>query len=129
MLHRIWLGFFLLAFVSALVQWLLLGNSEVWQAMVSALFEMARLAVELAIGLIGLMSLWLGVVAVGEKSGLIERAARLLSPLFTRLMPEVPAGHPAISTMTLNLSANVLGLDNAATPLGIKAMEDLQKLI
>ncbi len=128
MLHRIWLGFFLLAFVSALVQWLLLGNSEVWQAMVSALFEMARLAVELAIGLIGLMSLWLGVVAVGEKSGLIERAARLLSPLFTRLMPEVPAGHPAISTMTLNLSANVLGLDNAATPLGIKAMEDLQKL-
>ena len=128
MLHRIWLGFFLLAFVSALVQWLLQGNSEIWQAMVSALFEMARLAVELAIGLIGLMSLWLGVVAVGEKSGLIERAARLLSPLFTRLMPEVPRGHPAISSMTLNLAANILGLDNAATPLGIKAMKDLQTL-
>ena len=128
MLHRIWLAFFLLAFGSGLFQWLWLDDSAVFQRMVSALFDMASLSVELAVGLIGLMALWLGVVAIGEASGLVERLARLLSPLFTRLMPEVPAGHPAISSMTLNLSANVLGLDNAATPLGIKAMRDLQTL-
>ena len=128
MLHRIWLGFFLVAFASALYQWLGQGDAAVFQRMVASLFEMAALSVELAIGLIGLMALWLGVVAVGEASGLIAALARLLSPLFTRLMPEVPAGHPAISSMTLNLSANMLGLDNAATPLGIKAMKDLQTL-
>ncbi len=128
MLHRIWLGFFLVAFISALYRWLGLGDAEVFQRMVSALFDMAGLSVELAIGLVGLMALWLGVVAVGEASGLVDKLARLLSPLFTRLMPEVPAGHPAISSMTLNLSANVLGLDNAATPMGIKAMQDLQTL-
>lgn len=128
MLHRIWLGFFLLAFASALYQWLGLGDSGVFQRMVSSLFDMAALSVELAIGLIGLMALWLGVVALGEASGLVDRLARLLSPLFRRLMPEVPANHPAISSITLNLSANVLGLDNAATPLGIKAMKDLQSL-
>ena len=128
MLHRIWLGFFVVAFISALYQWLGLGDAEVFQRMVSALFDMAGLSVELAIGLIGLMALWLGIIAVGEASGLIDKLAHLLSPLFTRLMPEVPAGHPAISSMTLNLSANILGLDNAATPLGIKAMKDLQLL-
>ena len=128
MLHRIWLGFFLIAFASALYQWLGQGDAAVFQRMVGSLFEMAGLAVELAIGLIGLMALWLGIVAVGEASGLIDRLARGLSPLFTRLMPEVPPGHPAISSMTMNLSANVLGLDNAATPLGIKAMQDLQTL-
>ena len=128
MLHRIWLGFFLLAFASGLYQWWFGGDPEIFQRMVSALFDMAALSVELAIGLIGLMALWLGIVAVGEASGLIEKLARLLSPVFTRLMPEVPANHPAISSMTLNLSANILGLDNAATPLGIKAMKDLQSL-
>jgi len=127
-LHRIWLGFFLLAFISALYQWLGLGDALVFQRMVQALFEMAGLTVELAIGLIGLMALWLGIVALGEASGLIGKLGLLLSPLFTRLMPGVPAGHPAISSMTLNLSANVLGLDNAATPLGIRAMQDLQTL-
>jgi spore maturation protein SpmA len=128
MLHRIWLGFFLVAFVSALYQWLGQGDAEVFQRMVGALFDMAGLSVDLAIGLIGLMALWLGIVAVGEASGLVDRLAQGLSPLFTRLMPEVPSGHPAISSITLNLSANILGLDNAATPLGIKAMKDLQTL-
>jgi spore maturation protein SpmA/spore maturation protein SpmB len=128
MLHRIWLGFFLLAFVSGLYQWLGLGDAAVFARMVQALFDMAALSVELAIGLIGLMALWLGIVAIGEASGLIARLGYLLSPLFTRLMPEVPKGHPAIASMTLNLSANVLGLDSAATPLGIRAMQDLQKL-
>ena len=128
MLHRIWLGFFVVAFISALYQWLGLDDAAVFQRMVAALFDMARLSVELAIGLIGLMALWLGIVAIGEASGLVDKLARLLSPLFTRLMPEVPSGHPAISSMTLNLAANILGLDNAATPLGIKAMKDLQSL-
>ena len=128
MLHRIWLGFFLIAFVSGLYQWLIGGDNEVFQRMVTALFDMATLSVELAIGLIGLMALWLGVVALGEASGLINKLSVALSPLFTRLMPEVPRGHPAISSMTLNLSANILGLDNAATPMGIKAMQDLQTL-
>ncbi|MBP6724905.1 MAG: spore maturation protein [Halioglobus sp.] len=128
MLHRIWLGFFVVAFISALYQWLGLGDAAVFQRMVAALFDMAGLSVELSIGLVGLMGLWLGIVAVGEASGLIDKLARALSPLFTRLMPGVPAGHPAISSMTLNLAANALGLDNAATPLGIKAMKDLQSL-
>lgn len=118
----------MVAFASSLFQWLGNGDFEVFQRMVTALFEMAGLSVELAIGLIGLMAFWLGIVAVGEASGLINKLASLLSPLFTRLMPEVPRGHPAISSMTLNLSANILGLDNAATPLGIKAMKDLQTL-
>jgi spore maturation protein SpmA len=128
MLHRIWLGLFVVAFASALYQWLGMDDSGVFQRLVAALFDMAKLSVDLAIGLIGLMALWLGIVAIGEASGLVSALARALSPLFRRLMPEVPAGHPAISSMTLNLAANVLGLDNAATPLGIKAMQDLQGL-
>ena len=128
MLHRIWLGFFVFAFISACYQWLGLGNADIFQQMVKASFDMASLSVELSIGLIGVLSFWLGVVKVGEASGLIAKLADLFSPLFTRLMPEVPKGHPAISSVTLNLSANVLGLDNAATPLGLKAMQDLQSL-
>ena len=92
--------------------------------MVWAVFGMAGVLGGLGVGRIGLMGLWLGVVAVGEASGLVDKLARGLAPLVTRLMPEVPAGHPAISSMTLNLSANILGLDNAATPLGIKAMKE-----
>ena len=128
MLHRIWLGFFVLAFISALYQWQGLGHADIFQQMVKASFDMASLSVELSIGLIGVLSFWLGVVKVGEASGLIAKLANAFSPLFTRLMPEVPKGHPALSSVTLNLSANVLGLDNAATPLGLKAMQDLQSL-
>ncbi|MFT5482953.1 MAG: spore maturation protein SpmA [Halieaceae bacterium] len=128
MLHRIWLSFFLMAGLSALYQWLAVGDSEVFQRIITACFDMAALSVELALGLIGLMSLWLGLMAVGQAAGLIDKLAQLLAPLFARLMPEVPRGHPAISSITLNLSANVLGLDNAATPLGLKAMKDLQTL-
>lgn len=117
-----------MAAVSAAYQWLALGDAAVFQRMVTASFDMAALSVELAIGLIGLMSLWLGIVALGEAGGLVAALGRWVSPLFTRLMPEVPRGHPALSSMTLNLSANVLGLDNAATPLGLKAMKDLQSL-
>lgn len=128
MLQRIWLGFFVVAFFSSLYQWWSFGDGEVYARMVKASFDMASLSVELALGLIGVMSLWLGIVALGEASGWITKLGNALSPLFTRLMPEIPKGHPAISSMSLNLSANALGLDNAATPLGLKAMQDLQTL-
>lgn len=128
MLHRIWLSFFIIGFISALYQWLGLGDADVFQRIIKSTFDMASLSVELSIGLVGVLSLWLGIAALGEASGLMAKLAQALSPLFTRLMPEVPKGHPAIGSMTLNLSANVLGLDNAATPLGLKAMQDLQSL-
>lgn len=128
MLHRIWLGFFLIAFFAGLWQWLILDDSAVFQRMVQSTFDMSKLSVELSIGLIGTLAFWLGLMKLAECSGLVDKLARGLSPLFCRLMPEVPKGHPAMGSMTMNLSANVLGLDNAATPLGLKAMQDLQSL-
>lgn len=128
MLNTLWLSFFLLAFVAALWQWLTGTNPEVFSELVAATFEMANLAVEIAIGLIGVMALWLGLFRVAEHSGLINVIARAMGPLFSRLMPEVPANHPAIGSVTMNLAANFLGLDNAATPMGLKAMNDLQAL-
>lgn len=128
MLARIWLAFFVFSALAGLYQWWWLGDALVFQRMVSALFNMSSLAVELALGLIGLMAFWLGMMALGQASGLIDAMARWLSPLFARLMPEVPRGHPAVGSVTMNLAANMLGLDNAATPLGIKAMGDLQRL-
>ncbi|MGB0204036.1 MAG: nucleoside recognition domain-containing protein [Neptuniibacter sp.] len=128
MLHRIWLAFFLIAFVGGLYQWLWLDDAAVFQRMVQSTFNMSKLSVELAIGLIGTLAFWLGIMKLAESSGLVDKFAAAISPLFTRLMPEVPKGHPAMGSMTMNLSANVLGLDNAATPLGLKAMQDLQSL-
>ncbi len=128
MLSRIWLGFFIASALAACYQWWGAGDVLVFQRMVTALFDMAQLAVELALGLIGLMAFWLGIMALGQASGLIDVLAKALSPLFARLMPEVPRGDPAVGSVTMNLAANVLGLDNAATPLGIKAMGDLQRL-
>lgn len=128
MLHRIWLGFFLIAFAGGLYHWLALGDAAVFQRMVQATFDMSKLSVELALGLIGTLAFWLGIMKLAEAAGLVDKMANGLSPLFTRLMPEVPKGHPAIGSMTMNLSANMLGLDNAATPLGLKAMQDLQSL-
>lgn len=128
MLNTLWLSFFLLAFVAALWQWLTGTNPEVFSQLVAATFEMANLAVEIAIGLIGVMALWLGLFKIAEHSGLINVIARAMGPLFSRLMPEVPANHPAIGSVTMNLAANFLGLDNAATPMGLKAMNDLQEL-
>ena len=128
MLHRIWLAFFLIAFVGGLYQWLWLDDAAVFQRMVQSTFDISKLSVELAIGLIGTLAFWLGIMKLAESSGLVDKFAAAISPLFTRLMPEVPKGHPAMGSMTMNLSANVLGLDNAATPLGLKAMQDLQSL-
>ncbi len=128
MLNYIWLSFFFLAFIAALWQWLSGSNPEVFSALIASSFEMASLAVEIALGLIGVMALWLGLFRIAEHGGLIAVVSRLMAPLFRRLMPEVPAGHPALGSVTMNLAANFLGLDNAATPMGLKAMQDLQTL-
>jgi len=102
MLHRIWLGFFLFAFAGGLYQWLALGDAEVFQRMVQSTFDMSKLSVELALGLIGTLAFWLGIMKLAEAAGLVEKLARGLSPLFTRLMPEVPRGDLAIGSMTMN---------------------------
>ncbi len=128
MLNAIWSGFFIIAAMSALVRWLVGGDAEVFAAMVQALFAMAKLSVELMIVMFGTLSLWLGFLKIAEAAGLIDSLARWLSPLFARLMPGVPTGHPAIGLMTMNFAANGLGLDNAATPIGLKAMRELQAL-
>lgn len=126
-MNLIWGLFFLIGFAVALLRWLN-GDAEAFQSLVSASFDMAKLSVDIAIGLVGLLALWSGLFAIAEKAGLIQWLGRGLSPLFQRLMPEVPAGHKAQGAVTMNLAANMLGLDNAATPLGIKAMQALQTL-
>jgi len=128
MLNGCGLGFFLVAAASGLARWLIGGDATVFAAMVESLFAMAKLAVEVMVLLFGTLTLWLGFLRIAEKAGLVERLAVLLGPLFRRLMPEVPPGHPAIGLITLNFAANGLGLDNAATPIGLKAMKALQEL-
>ncbi|MCG8908300.1 spore maturation protein [Pseudomonas sp. DP-17] len=128
MLNGLWLGFFIVAAVTALSRWLLGGEATVFAAMVESLFAMAKLSVEVMVLLFGTLTLWLGFLRIAEKAGLVEKLAVLLGPLFRRLMPEVPPGHPAIGLITLNFAANGLGLDNAATPIGLKAMKALQEL-
>jgi spore maturation protein SpmA len=128
MLNRLWLGFFLVAAVAALARWLVGGDSGVFAAMITSLFDMAKLSVEVMILLFGTLTLWLGLLRIAERAGLVDALARFLGPLFRRLMPEVPEGHPAIGLITLNFAANALGLDNAATPIGLRAMRELQTL-
>lgn len=128
MLNALWLAFFLVSMLAALGRWLLAGDSAVFAAIVAALFDMARLSVEVMVLLFGTLTLWLGFLQVAERAGLVNWLARVLGPLFARLMPEVPRGHPAIGLITLNFSANILGLDNAATPIGLRAMRELQTL-
>lgn len=127
MLNGLWLGFFLVAALAALVRWIG-GDPTVWAALVESLFAMAKVSVELMVVLFGTLTLWLGFLRIAEKDGLVDLLARLLGPLFARLMPEVPRGHPALGLITLNFAANGLGLDNAATPIGLKAMRALQDL-
>ena len=128
MLNRLWISFFLIAFICALYQWLVLDHVLIFEQLLASLFDMSEVTVDIAIGLIGILSFWLGMMKVAEHAGLIDKLSRAISPLFNKLMPEVPKGHPAMGSMTMNLSANFLGLDNAATPLGLKAMQDLQQL-
>lgn len=128
MLNILWLGFFLTAAVAALAQWLVGGNAQIFAAMVEALFAMAKLSVEVMVLLFGTLTLWLGFLRIADRAGIVDALARWLAPLFRRLMPGVPSGHPALGLMTLNFAANALGLDNAATPMGLKAMKALQEL-
>ncbi|MFK3773218.1 nucleoside recognition domain-containing protein [Pseudomonas sp. NPDC089406] len=128
MLNALWLGFFVVAAISALAQWLVGGNAEIFAAMVVSIFAMAKLSVEVMVLLFGTLTLWLGFLKIAEKAGIVEWLAKVLGPLFARLMPEVPRGHPALGLITMNFAANGLGLDNAATPIGLKAMRALQEL-
>ncbi|MEL7894000.1 nucleoside recognition domain-containing protein [Vreelandella neptunia] len=128
MLNGIWLSFFIAAFAASLWQWLVGGDSEVFARLVQSLFNMAEVSVDIILVLLGTMTLWLGFLSIAEKAGLIRLLGRILDPLFCRLMPEVPRGHPAMGLISMNFAANILGLDNAATPIGIKAMHSLQSL-
>jgi spore maturation protein SpmA len=128
-LTYIWAGFFIVGFVAALVQWLFFGDVEIFKKMVDGTFESAKVGVmEIALPLAGVMTLWLGILNIGEKAGAIGFIAKIISPFFSRIFPEVPKDHPATGHMVMNFSANFLGLDNAATPFGLKAMESLQTL-
>lgn len=128
MLHRIWLAFILSAFVATLYQLTFHQNIGSFQEVMNAIYAMSKLSVEIAIGLVGVLAFWLGIFQVAERAGLIAKVSILLEPLLVKLMPGIPKGHSAIGSITMNMSANVLGLDNAATPFGIKAMQDMQSL-
>ena len=127
-LNWIWVGFFIIAFVIALVKLVFLGDYEVFPAMMDSTFSSSKTAFEISLGLTGVLSLWLGIMKIGEKGGVVNVLARILSPIFTKLFPDIPKGHPVTGSIFMNIAANMLGLDNAATPLGLKAMEQLQEL-
>ena len=127
-LNYIWIAFFAIAFVVALVRLLFLGDLEVFPAMMNSTFESSKAAFEISLGLTGVLSLWLGIMKIGERGGLVNTLARFLSPVFVKLFPDIPKGHPAMGSIFMNIAANMLGLDNAATPLGLKAMEQMQEL-
>jgi spore maturation protein SpmA len=128
-LTYIWTGFFVLGFLAALAQWIFMGDVDVFKRIVDGTFESARVGVmEIALPLAGVMTLWLGILSIGEKAGAINALAKIIGPFFSRIFPDVPKDHPATGHMVMNFSANFLGLDNAATPFGLKAMESLQTL-
>ena len=127
-LNYIWIAFFLAAFVIALVRLLFFGDSEVFPEMINSTFSSSKTAFEISLGLTGVLSLWLGIMRIGERGGVIGALSKLLSPVFTKLFPEIPKGHPVTGSIFMNIAANMLGLDNAATPLGLKAMEQMQTL-
>ena len=127
-LNYIWVAFFLVAFVIAAVKLLFWGDYDVFPAMMDSTFSSSKTAFEISLGLTGVLSLWMGVMKVGEKGGVVNMLARLLSPVFTKLFPDIPKGHPVTGSIFMNIAANMLGLDNAATPLGLKAMEQMQEL-
>lgn len=128
MLNIVWISFFVAAFITGLVKWLALGDAGVFAEMMDAMFATSKSAFEISLGLTGILALWLGIMKIGERSGFVHLLASFLTPLFKRLMPQIPSDHPAIGAMVMNMGANALGLDNAATPMGIKAMKELQSL-
>ena len=127
-LNWIWIAFFVVAFLVAVYETLFAGNVEVWSAIMNSSFEQAAFAFEISLGLTGVLTLWLGIMKIGEKGGVIEFFGRLISPFFSRLFPGIPKGHPAMGAIFMNISANMLGLDNAATPMGLRAMQEMQSL-
>ena len=127
-LNYIWIAFFLVAFAIAAVRLVFFGDFDVFPAMMDSTFSSSKTAFEISLGLTGVLSLWLGVMKIGEKGGVVNVLARLLSPVFTKLFPDIPKGHPVTGSIFMNIAANMLGLDNAATPLGLKAMEQMQEL-
>ena len=127
-LNYIWIAFFIIAFVIALVKLVFLGDFDVFPAMMDSTFSSSKTAFEISLGLTGVLSLWLGIMKIGEKGGVVNVLARMLSPIFVKLFPDIPKGHPVTGSIFMNIAANMLGLDNAATPLGLKAMEQLQEL-
>ena len=127
-LNYIWIAFFLIAFVIAVVRLIFFGDVEVFPNIMNSTFETAKQGFEISLGLTGVLSLWMGVMKIGEKGGVVNVLARFLSPLFTRLFPDIPKNHPVYGNIFMNIAANMLGLDNAATPLGLKAMEGMQEL-
>ncbi len=128
MLNAIWAGFLLIAFAGAVFQFFVLGQGDIFALVMRAAFDSAKIGFEVALGLTGVMALWLGVMKIGERAGFLDLLARMLAPLFSRLFPDVPKGHPALGSITMNMAANMLGLDNAATPMGLKAMKELHEL-
>ena len=124
-LNYIWIAFFLLAAVCAIVQ-SFMGNTGVFADIINSTFDNAKTAFEISLGLTGVLSLWMGVMKIGEKGGMVNTLSKALSPVFTRLFPDIPKGHPAMGHIFMNIAANMLGRDNAATPLGLKAMESMQ---
>ncbi|WP_290729231.1 nucleoside recognition domain-containing protein [Fibrobacter sp. UBA3629] len=127
-LNIIWLIFFFGAFIACMVQWIAFGDTQIFNKTIMGAFDMSKTAFEIALGLTGILSLWLGIMKIGEKAGAVQILAKIVSPLFSRLFPEVPKDHPVVGTMLMNISANMLGLDNAATPMGLQAMKQLQDL-
>ncbi|MES3016817.1 MAG: nucleoside recognition domain-containing protein [Bacteroidota bacterium] len=127
-LNYVWIGFFVIAFIVALVKLVVLGDTAIFNNVVNGMFDSAKTGAEISIGLIGIMTFWLGIMKIGERAGMISLFAKGLSPFFSRLFPDVPKSHPANGSIIMNFSANALGLDNAATPVGLKAMQELQEL-
>lgn len=127
-LNWIWISFFAIAFVMAVGQTLIYGDTEVWSRVINSSFDQAAFAFEVSLGLTGVLTLWLGIMKIGEKGGVIEFLGKLISPFFSRLFPGIPKGHPAMGAIFMNISANMLGLDNAATPMGLRAMQEMQSL-
>ena len=127
-LNYIWIAFFAIAFLMALGKTIFYGDLDIWSAVINSSFDQAAFAFEISLGLTGVLTLWLGIMKIGERAGVIQFFGRLIAPLFTRLFPGIPKGHPALGAICMNISANMLGLDNAATPMGLKAMQEMQKL-
>ncbi len=127
-LNYIWIAFFIISFIVAIIQLVFFGNTEVFPEMMNSTFDSAKTAFEISLGLTGVLSLWMGIMKIGERGGLVALFARLLSPVLSKIFPDIPKNHPVMGTMFMNISANLLGLDNAATPMGLKAMEQLQEI-